>query len=789
MPVEMETLNIGLDIDFADVLSSLSFLDTLIFGASAKLKKLHRKCDKIVENIINEHKMEEPKEKSSDQFAVTEDLVDVLLKFHNNFLTIDNIKSIILDMFPGGAETSATTLGWAMAELIKQQRIMNKAQSESSLLSSILGEIPKISGTFKLCGTMAYVAQLPWIQSGMIEENILFGKEMDRERYESILEACSLKKDLEILSFGDQMVIGERGINLSGGQKQRIQIARALYQDADIYLFDDPFSAVDAHTISHLFKECLLGLLSSKTVTYATHQVEFISATDLIMVCNSGTDFMELVHVHKEALSTVSFEEAGPSEKECISKKDGNSGTNNGVLEREESRDIKDGETDDGVGPRWQLVQEEEREKGKVGFSVYWQYLTTAYTGALVPLLLLVQILFQTLQIGSNYWMGWASPVSKDAEPAVGGTTLITVYVALSIGSSFFVLLRAALLVTALGNCCGYVSGCIADSRGFCPRGCNLYLASVIAGLSVTYGLNLNMFQVWAIWTLCNMENKIISVERILQYTSIQSEPPRVIESNRPDSSWPSVEEVEIRDLQVRYAPHLPLVLRGLTCTFPGGMKTGIVGRTGSGKSTLIQALFRIVEPTAGRITIDGIFISIIGLHDLRARLSIIPQDPTMFEGTVNSNLDPLEEYTDEQIWEALGKCQLGDEVRKKEEKLNSTVAENGENWSMGQRRLVCLGRVLLKKSKVLVLDEATASVDTATDNLIQKTLRNHFSQCTVITIAHRITSVLYSDMVLLLSQGCVEEHNSPARLLENKSSSFARLVTEYTVRSNSSVG
>ncbi|CBI29450.3 unnamed protein product, partial [Vitis vinifera] len=148
----------------------------------------------------------------------------------------------------------------------------------------MMGEVPKISGILKLCGTKAYVAQSPWIQSGKIAENILFGKDMDRERYERVLDACYLKKDLEVLSFGDQIVIGERGINLSGGQKQRIQIARALYQNTDIYLFDDPFIVVGAHTGTHLFKECLLGLLGSKTVIYVTHQVEFLPATDLILV-------------------------------------------------------------------------------------------------------------------------------------------------------------------------------------------------------------------------------------------------------------------------------------------------------------------------------------------------------------------------------------------------------------------------------------------------------------------------------------------------------------------------
>ncbi|KAJ0936434.1 putative ABC-type xenobiotic transporter [Helianthus annuus] len=252
------------------------------------------------------------------------------------------------------------------------------------------------------------------------------------------------------------------------------------------------------------------------------------------------------------------------------------------------------------------------------------------------------------------------------------------------------------------------------------------------------------------VWTLTDLENKIISVERIFQYSSIPSEPPRVIASNRPDDQWPSQGEVNYT-FGMHHICHL--CCRGLTCTFSGGRKTGIVGRTGSGKSTLIQTLFRLVEPVAGQILIDGINISTIGLHDLRSRLSIIPQDPTMFEGTIRSNMDPLEEFTDDKIWEALDKCQLGDEVR---------ITENGRELECGSRQLVCLGRVLLKKTKVLVLDEATASVDTASDGMIQQTLGKHFTDSTVIMIAHRITSVLDSDMVLVLEQGLVDEYDSP---------------------------
>lgn len=306
-----------------------------------------------------------------------------------------------------------------------------------------------------------------------------------------------------------------------------------------------------------------------------------------------------------------------------------------------------------------------------------------------------------------------------------------------------------------------------------------------LAGLAATYGLNLNVLQAWVIWNLCNVENKMISVERILQFTNIPSEAPLVIEDHRPKPEWPTDGRIELENLHIQYNPALPMVLKGITCTFPGEKKIGVVGRTGSGKSTLIQALFRVVEPSGGRILIDGVDICKVGLQDLRSRLGIIPQDPTLFQGNVRSNLDPLQQHSDQEIWEVIIKCHLAEIVKQDQRLLDAPVAEDGENWSVGQRQLVCLARVLLKKRRILVLDEATASIDTATDNLIQETIREETKGCTVITVAHRIPTVIDNELVLVLDGGNVVEYNSPAQLLKDKSSSFSKLVAEFLRRSS----
>ncbi|XP_015161794.1 putative ABC transporter C family member 15 [Solanum tuberosum] len=809
---------------------------------------------------------------------------------------------------------------------------------KSSLICSIMGEIPRISGSsINLNGSKAFVPQSAWIQTGTVRDNVLFGKEIHKAHYDDVVDQCALKRDIEMWADGDLNLVGERGMNLSGGQKQRIQLARAIYSDSDIYLLDDPFSAVDAQTGAHMFKKCVIQHLHEKTVVYATHQLEFLDASDLILVMKDGRlvqsgKYNELIAdpdgelLRHMVAHNKSLDQVKPSQKgSCLTK-----GKN-------QKNQIEDLTNENKILER---TQQEDAVSGRVKWKVYSTFVTSAYKGALVLPVLLCQVLFQGLQMASNYWIAWGT----EEEGRVTSKRLIGIFVLLSGGSSFFILGRAVMLSTIaietsqklyigmmkslfraplsffdstpssrilnrsstdqstvdtdipyrlaglafaliqlssivvlmsnvawqimflfllilaisvwyqayyittareLARMVGIQKApilhhfsesltgvatirCFNQEDRFLNKNLSLidnysrvvfhnsatmewlcvrinFLFNLIfffllvilahlpreaidpslAGLAATYGLNLNVLQAWVIWNLCNVENKMISVERILQFSDVPSEAPLIIEKSRPKPNWPLKGRIEIKDLHVQYSPDLPRVLKGITCTFPEGKKIGVVGRTGSGKSTLIQALFRVVESSEGCILIDGIDISKIGLQDLRSKLSIIPQDPTLFQGTIRTNLDPLQQHTDQDIWEVLHKCHLADIVKQDTRLLDAPVAEEGENLSMGQRQIVCLARVLLQKRRILVLDEATASVDTETDNVIQKTIREETNGCTVITVAHRIPTVIDNDLVLVLGEGKILEFDTPNQLLKNSSSAFSNLVAEFLGRSS----
>ncbi|KAL6650382.1 hypothetical protein ACP70R_009307 [Stipagrostis hirtigluma subsp. patula] len=818
---------------------------------------------------------------------------------------------------------------------------------KSSLLSCIMGEMHKVSGKVSICGSTAFVAQTAWIRNGTIQENILFGKPMHPERYSEVIHACCLEKDLEMMEFGDQTEIGERGINLSGGQKQRIQLARAAYQNCDIYLLDDIFSAVDAHTGSTIFTECLKGILKHKTVLLVTHQVDFLQNMDTVFVMKNGEviqsgvyhellescpDFSALVAAHHSSMEATGElglnTESSQATTGLTTKSSSKKGDATAIASSKEAAGSS------------KLIQEEEKETGRVSWHVYKLYITEAWGLWGFLAILAVTLLSEGSSMASNYWLSFET----SGGPILDTTVFLGVYVLLVAATiafetiatlfmtflglrsaqtffnkmfqsilrapmSFFdttpsgrILSRASSdqstidialvfyigmatsmclsVVTSIAVTCQvawpsiiavlpllvlnvwYRNRYIATSReltrlqgvtnapvidhftetfsgaptvrcfrkedefyqtnldrinsslrmsfhnyvssewlGFRLELIGTLVLSIIAflmislpsnfikkefvGMSLSYGLSLNSLIYYTISMSCSLENDMISVERVNQYSTLPSEAPWEMEDCLPSPNWPNQGDIDVIDLKVRYRANTPLILKGITLSIKSGEKIGVVGRTGSGKSTLVQALFRLVEPAEGKIIIDGVDICTIGLHDLRSRFGVIPQEPVLFEGTVRSNIDPTGRYSEAEIWQALERCQLKDMVAGKPEKLDALVADMGENWSVGQKQLLCFGRVMLKRSRILFMDEATASVDSQTDATIQRIIREEFVECTVISIAHRIPTVVDSDRVLVLDEGLVKEFDAPSKLM-GRPSLFGAMVQEYTSRSSS---
>lgn len=304
-------------------------------------------------------------------------------------------------------------------------------------------------------------------------------------------------------------------------------------------------------------------------------------------------------------------------------------------------------------------------------------------------------------------------------------------------------------------------------------------ISSGMAGLSVSYALSVTQTLNWLIRMTSDLETNIVSVERIMEYGSNPPEAAWTFENKSPNEDWPDKGQLDFKDYGARYRTGMDMVIKNITTTIKPQEKIGIVGRTGAGKSTITLSLFRIIEAAEGSIIIDGEDIAKMGLHDLRKKITIIPQDPVLFSGTLRTNLDPFGVKNDDQLWKALEHAHLKHFVKGLEHGLEYKVSEGGDNLSVGQRQLICLARALLRKTKILVLDEATAAVDLETDSFIQTTIRSEFADCTILTIAHRLNTILDSNRVMVLDKGHIVEFDEPGKLLRDSKSIFYSLAKD----------
>ncbi|XP_067317475.1 multidrug resistance-associated protein 1-like isoform X1 [Anolis sagrei] len=835
---------------------------------------------------------------------------------------------------------------------------------KSSLLSALLGEMEKREGLVSLKGSVAYVPQQAWIQNATLKENILFGREVREGQYNCVVEACALLPDLEVLPSGDQTEIGEKGVNLSGGQKQRVSLARAVYSDADIYLLDDPLSAVDAHVGKHIFEKVIgpKGILKKKTRILVTHGVSYLPVVDTIIVMAEGKvsemgSYQELLQrdgAFAEFLRTFANAEQSresdgansPAAKEEKHLENGiiaNDGPGNPLLRQLSNSSTFSSEAGKSLPQNsttelqkapaaateksaWKLTEADTAKTGKVKPKVYWEYMKA--TGLWLAFLSLMLFLCNHVaSLASNYWLSlWTDdPVVNGTQQntdlrlavygALGFSQGVAVFgysMAVSVGGllasrrlhlgllhsvlrcpmGFFERTPSGNLVNRfskeidtidsmipqvikmfMGSLFNVAGACVvillatplaavaipplalvyffvqrfyvatsrqlkrlesvsrspvyshfnetllgvsvirafAEQQRFVQQSdlkvdqnqkayypsivANRWLAvrlesvgncivlfaalfAVIArnvlspglvGLSISYSLQITTYLNWLVRMSAEMETNIVAVERVKEYSEKEQEAEWRLPGASIPEGWPLEGRVEFRGYSLRYRDDMDLVLRNITITINGGEKVGIVGRTGAGKSSLTLGLFRINEAAEGQILIDGVDIASIGLHDLRFKVTIIPQDPVLFSGSLRMNLDPFEQYSDEEVWRSLELSHLKAFVSTLPDKLHHECAEGGENLSVGQRQLVCLSRALLRRSKILVLDEATAAVDLETDCLIQTTIRKQFEGCTVLTIAHRLNTIMDYTRVIVLERGEIVECGAPGALLQAK--------------------
>jgi len=860
---------------------------------------------------------------------------------------------------------------------------------KSSLLSTVAGELNRISGNFyrKQNISISYAPQEAWIQNMTFKDNILFGKIFNEENYRKTIDCCALRDDLKMFAAGDMTEIGEKGLNLSGGQKARVALARAVYQDAELYLLDDTLSAVDSHVGAHIFQNVIgnEGLLKDKTRLFALNSVSFLPKCDRIIVIKDGRitnigTYEELSSSNNSTFNELVKEFEMKQEQEEMDAVDGEveelddvlnelvgspprsptkqlrrrttSTEESPVIMRQYSRQLSSSSTHSNQSkPTFsrqtshvaaiydgRLIEEEETASGKVSFKMYYDY-AKAFGLFLFALYGFVMFLIRTgLESTSQVWLSrWSDEVGRNSSmnpiPGLGIYATLSMSSAISVGlattiiavgayraskklhdSFLFSLLRSPMsffdttpmgrilnrlskdveridsdvpgqlsnFIILVADVVMYIASSVivmpllgaltvpiiivfvliaryytytsVQVRRLCSTSwstvtshmhdsyigiscirafdaverfkkqmmdagilaveCNqmeiisnrwiqlrmdfltTIVGSIFTGLAIylghigkisggsvalvtSTGTMLRGLLGWIARRVKDLEQAIVAVERMQEYIDNDHEA-EWISKSPPRSSWPEKGEIVFKNFGLRYRPNTPLVLKNLNLKIAPGQKVGIVGRTGAGKTSLTMALFRIIEPASGTIYIDGLDFKNLGLHELRKALTIIPQDPVLFCGTLRANLDPFDEKDDATLWDSIDKAHLTKFVQEFPDKLNYEISEGGSNLSVGQRQLICLARAILRRqTKILILDEATAAVDVETDQLIQGSIRSQFKDCTILTIAHRLNTIMDYDKVLVMDAGEIREFDSPKKLLEDKNTIFYGLAAQ----------
>ncbi|KAJ2033455.1 Canalicular multispecific organic anion transporter 2 [Coemansia sp. S3946] len=818
---------------------------------------------------------------------------------------------------------------------------------KSSIVSALCGEMPLESGEACIFGSIGYVSQKPWIMNATFRDNILLGNAYDEERYNRTIEACALTEDLKLMPAGDMSEIGHAGINLSGGQKTRLALARAIYMEADVFIFDDLLSAVDAHVERHLVERVLAGngLLANKTRILVTHAEHVVPLCDKVITIDHG----DILVTPQKRLSynDMAGQDSTPSaDLEGACAKPAAPGTSKAksgeftispelevpafnrqtlwkfiafsgyfnvataialqflfsygfyYVEGLRMELVKDSGSElmvsalkryliinavvtimksqisslsmliyshiwsDQVGLKMtNLIVEalmfaplpvfERMSKGTLEGLMYKDVLLvsnhlpsslchrvyemfnainslilTIRTSPIV-LLYLIPLLFVMLLVNKrrekvqeiilsvmrgsgvrlrenifqevlagkevmrthdrvDHYIDKFTEASAQAAILENQSTRIT-----AIKASIEEIVVDILYICILVYC--KLASLNDPTSSFGPG--NMDMMMRFSGSTLKKLSSLSFSDIGITQSLPSLSRLFVYAEKLGR------EPPHVIEDTQPSADWPAQGAIEFKDYSMSYRSELGTVLNQLSFTINSKEKVGIVGRTGAGKSSLTYALLRLVEPATGSIFIDGIDISTIGLHTLRSNISVVPQDPVLFEGTIRDNLDPKREYTDAQVWEAIEKAKVGhlltaptgtfdssaqpnghSLVRNPLGKwvsgtgLDKWVSPNGTNFSVGERQLLSLCRALLWQRPILIMDEATANIDSATDQVIQAVIREEFNDKTVLTIAHRLNTVMSCDRILVLDAGKVQEFDSPSELL-SRDGHFSRLV------------